>query len=160
MSEKKPNNPTGHELVITRTFDAPRALVWKAWTDPAHVMKWWGPNGFSNSSCESELLVGGRFHLNMCAPDGNSYPCNGIYREIREPERIVYDSEADESHPCGAGLPPRSLVTITFVEHDNKTTLTLHTRFETVVRKDAANQAGYSISWGQALERLDGFISA
>ncbi len=154
MSEKKPNNPTGHELVITRTFDAPRALVWKAWTDPAHVMQWWGPNGFSNSSCESELQVGGRFHLNMCAPDGNSYPCKGIYREITEPERIVYDSEADEGHPCGAGLPPRSLVTITFVEHNNKTTLTLHTRFETAARLDAANQAGYSTSWGEALGRL------
>lgn len=154
MSEKKPNNPTGHELIITRTFDAPRALVWKAWTDPQHVMQWWGPNGFSNSSCESELQVGGRFHLNMCAPDGNSYPCKGIYREIKEPERIVYDSEADEGHPCGAGLPPRSLVTITFAEHDNKTTLTLHTRFETAARLDAANKAGYSTSWGEALGRL------
>jgi len=154
MSEEKPNNPTGHELVITRTFNAPRALMWKVWTDPEHVMQWWGPNGFSNSSCESELQVGGRFHLNMCAPDGNSYPCKGIYREIKEPERIVYDSTADESHPCGAGLPPRSLVTITFAEHANRTTLTLHTRFETAARLDAASQAGYSVSWGEALGRL------
>ena len=157
MSEKKPN-PTGHELVITRIFNAPRALVWQAWTDPKHVMQWWGPNGFSNSSCESEMQVGGRFLLNMCAPDGNSYPCKGIYREIKEPERIVYDSEADESHPCGAGLPPRSLVTITFAEHGNKTTLTLHTRFETAARLDAANQAGYCISWGEALGRLTTII--
>ena len=143
------------ELVIARTFNAPRKLVWQAWTDPTHVMQWWGPNGFSNFSCKSDLRVGGAFHLNMCAPDGNIYPCTGIYREVAEPERIVYDSVADESHPCGAGLPPRSQVTITFVEHaDNKTTLTLHTRFETAARREAANQAGFSVSWGQALGRL------
>lgn len=145
---------SGREIIITRTFNAPRELVWKAWTDPQHIMQWWGPKGFSNSSCEADLRVGGKFLLHMCAPDGNTYPCTGIYREIVEPERIVYDSEADESHPCGAGLPPRSRVTVTFTEHGNKTTLTLHTRFESVARKDAANQAGYSVSWGEALERL------
>lgn len=84
------------ELVISRVFDAPRTLVWKAWTDPKHVMQWWGPKGFNNSSCESDLRVGGTFHLNMSAPDGNTYPCKGIYREIKEPEHIVYDSEACE----------------------------------------------------------------
>ena len=142
------------ELVITRVFDAPRELVWQAWTDPQHVMRWWGPKGFSNASCESDLRVGGSFLLNMRAPDGNIYPCKGFYREIVEPERIVYDSEADENHPCGAGLPPRSLVTVTFTEQGNKTTLTLHTRFKSAARKEAANLAGYSTSWGEALERL------
>ena len=142
------------EIVISRTFNVPRELVWKAWTDPQHVMQWWGPKEFKNSSCKSDLRVGGAFHLNMCAPDGSTYPCKGIFREIVEPERIVYDSEADESHPCGAGLPPRSLVTVTFEGHGNNTTLTLHTRFESEARRDAANLAGYSISWGEALERL------
>jgi uncharacterized protein YndB with AHSA1/START domain len=148
MSESK------QEIVISRTFDSPRTLVWKAWTDPRHVMKWWGPNGFGNSSCESDLRVGGKFSLNMRAPDGNTYPCQGIYLEIAKPERIVYDSTADNSHPCGAGLPPRSQVTVTFAEQDGKTTLTIHTRFETVARREVANQAGFSVSWGEALERL------
>lgn len=71
-----------------------------------------------------------------------------------EPERIVYDSTADEGHPCGAGLPPRARVTITFADLGDRTALTLHTRFENVARKEAANEAGYSVSWGQALERL------
>lgn len=154
MSAKTSGNLAGHEVVITRTFDAPRTLVWQAWTDPGHVMQWWGPKGFANASCKSELRVGGAFHLIMCGPDGNRYPCKGLYREIREPERIVYDSEAEDNHPCGAGLPPRSRVTITFAEHDGKTRLTLHTRFETPDRRDAADKAGYSMSWGQALERL------
>ena len=147
------------EIVISRVFDAPRELVWQAWTDPQHIMQWWGPKGFNNSSCEMELRVGGTFHLNMCAPDGNTYPCKGIFREIVEPERIVYDSEADESHPCGAGLPPRSVVTVTFSEHGDKTTLTLHTRFENEARRDAANQAGFSSSWGECLGRLEDFLT-
>jgi uncharacterized protein YndB with AHSA1/START domain len=147
------------DLIITRIFDAPRALVWKAWTDPQHIMQWWGPRSFSNSSCAIELCVGGAFHLNMCAPDGNTYPCQGIFREIVAPERIVYDSIADESHPCGAGLPPRSLVTVSFAEQGGKTTLTLHTRFETEARRDAANTAGYSSSWTECLGRLDDFLT-
>jgi uncharacterized protein YndB with AHSA1/START domain len=143
-----------HELVITRTFDAPRSLVWAAWTNPKHIMQWWGPQGFSNSSCELDLRVGGSFHLNMCAPDGNCYPCKGTYREIVEQERIVFDSEADDSHPCGAGLPPRSLVTITFAENNNRTTLTIHTVFESEARREAAVQARFNTSWAESLERL------
>ncbi|MBF0292407.1 MAG: SRPBCC domain-containing protein [Nitrospinae bacterium] len=154
------NSAGQRELVITRVFDAPRALVWQVWTDPKHIMRWWGPNGFSNSSCESDLRVGGRFHLNMSAPDGATYPCKGIYREIAEPERIVYESEADESHPCGAGLPPRSLVTLTFAESDGKTTLTLHTSFESEARRDAANKAGFSGSWTECLERLGEYLNS
>jgi len=154
MPVTAPNNPTGHELLISRTFHAPRALVWKAWTDPLHIKQWWGPKEFDNTACEADLRVGGTFLLIMCAPDGNAYPCKGIYREIVEPARIVYDSEAEENHPCGAGLPPRARVTITFTEHADKTTLLLHTLFETADRRDAANEGGFSKSWGEALERL------
>ena len=142
------------EIVLSRTFDAPRALVWKVWTDAKHVMQWWGPEGFGNSSCESDLRVGGRFVLNMCAPDGNTYPCTGIYREITEPERIVYDSEADESHPCGAGLPPRATVTVSFAERDGKAHLTLRTCFASAERKLAAANARFAVSWKEALDRL------
>ena len=142
------------EIVLSRTFDAPRALVWKVWTDAKHVMQWWGPEGFGNSSCESDLRVGGRFVLNMCAPDGNTYPCTGIYREITEPERIVYDSEADESHPCGAGLPPRATVTVSFAERNGKTHLTLHTCFANAERKQAAADARFVVSWEEAMDRL------
>ena len=145
-------------LIISRIFDAPRELVWQAWTDPAHIMQWWGPQGFENKACEADLQLGGRFRLEMRAPNGNTYPCVGTYREIVEPERIVFDSDADDSHPCGAGLPPRSVVTVGFADLGDKTLLTLHTRFESVPRRDAANRAGYSTSWGQALERLAGHL--
>lgn len=147
-------------LIIERTFGAPRELIWRAWTDPEHIKQWWGPQGFHNSSCDIELRVGGTFRLTVCAPDGNRYPCQGTFREIIEPERIVYDSTADDSHPCGAGLPPRSTVTISFVEQrGGRTQLILQTRFENASRRDAANEAGFSTSWGEALERLATIIS-
>jgi uncharacterized protein YndB with AHSA1/START domain len=148
------NTENNNKLVITRTFDAPRALVWQAWTDPKHIMQWWGPEGFNNETCTSDLRVGGRFQLEMRAPDGNVYPCIGTFREIVNHERIVYDGEAAEGHPCGAGIPPRAVVTISFAEQQGKTRLTLHTRFASGERKEAASVARFVISWEEALERL------
>jgi uncharacterized protein YndB with AHSA1/START domain len=147
-----------NELLITRTFDAPRELVWRAWTDPALITQWWGPGGYSVPFCTLDFRVGGLFHLHMCGPDGMTYPCRGTYQEIVEPERIVYSGEGEEGHPCGGGLPPRSVVTITFTDQGRKTLLTLHTLFESALRLDAANQNGYSMSWGMCLERLGEYI--
>ena len=142
------------ELSCSRTFDAPRALVWKAWTDSKHIEQWWGPNGFTGKSCTLDLRAGGLFDLTLCAPDGTSYPCRGMFHEIVEPERIVYDGETAEGHPCGAGLPPNSRVTVTFTEHNRQTTLTLHTRFMSVAQREAATQAGYRQGWEDSLQRL------
>lgn len=146
------------ELTLTRVFDAPRALVWGAWTDPKLVAQWWGPKAFTTSVCEIDLREGGAFRLDLCGPDGVIYPCKGIYHEIVEPERIVYSSDAAEGHPCGAGIPPRSRVTVTFIEHRTKTTLTLHTRFASAARREAAVQARFSISWQESLERLAKYV--
>jgi len=90
----------------------------------------------------------------VCGPDGGLYPCHGTYREIVPLERLVLAGEADEAHPCGAGLPPRSLVTVTFAEQAGQTTVTLHTRFASVERRAAAEEAGYRTSWAISLERL------
>lgn len=147
-----PENNT--ELLISRTFNAPRALVWQAWTDPKHIMQWWGPAGFNNETCASDLRVGGSFKLEMRAPDGNIYPCIGTFREIVNHERIVYDGEAAEGHPCGAGIPPRAVVTVSFAEQQGKTRLTLHTRFASAERKQAAAGARFVVSWEEALQRL------
>jgi len=152
------NHANNNELIITRTFDAPRALVWEAWTDPAHIMQWWGPAGFNNETCASDLRVGGRFQLEMRAPDGNVYPCVGTFREVIEHERIVYVGEAADGHPCGAGIPPRAVVTISFAEQQGKTHLTLHTRFASAERKAAAASARFVISWEEALGRLAGHL--
>src|SRR3989442_13310132 len=99
------------ELVITRVFDAPRDLVFKAGTEPQRLMRWWGPNGFTTPFCKVDLRPGGVFHYCMRSPEGQDYWGRGVYREIVEPERIVYlDSFADEEgtpvEPAHYGMSP------------------------------------------------------
>ncbi len=147
------------DLVLSRTFNAPRSLVWQAWTDPQHLVQWWGPVGFTGANCEMDLRVGGKFMLDLLGPDGMHYPCIGTYCEIRPEERIVYEGEAGEGHPCGSGLPPRSLVTITFEDAGSKTTVTIHTRFQTLERREAALRGGYGPGWTQSLERLAALLN-
>src|SRR5450755_196191 len=89
--------PTEHsewDLIITRVFDAPRELVFKAWTDPKHVAQWWGPKGFTNPVCELDVRVGGAIRIHMRAPDGVVYPMNGTFEEITPPERLAFVSSA------------------------------------------------------------------
>ena len=151
---------TDQEITITRLFNAPRELVWKVWTDPYHLQRWWGPHGFVNTDCAIQLQVGGVMHLNMHAPDGKVYPCQGTFREIIAPERLVYDGDPTAEHACGAGLPPNATVTITFAERGDQTLLTLHTRFAAAERLQAAAEAGFVIGWEATLETLvDYFIS-
>jgi uncharacterized protein YndB with AHSA1/START domain len=87
MAERETN--LLQDLVITRIFDAPRELVWKAWTDPALVMQWWGPKGFTSPSCRIDFRVGGQYLFCMRAPDDRDFWSGGEYAEIVEPRRIV-----------------------------------------------------------------------
>ena len=79
-----------HEVVISRLINAPRELVFDAWTDPKHFVHWWGPFPTTNPVCEMDLRPGGAFRWVMRAPDGVEYPLTGVHREIVRPERIVY----------------------------------------------------------------------
>jgi uncharacterized protein YndB with AHSA1/START domain len=141
-------------LVVTRIFDAPRELVFKIFTDPKHLARFWGPTGFTSNVREMDPRPGGAFCIDMRGPDGGICPCKGVYREVVEPERIVYIGEPDGSHGCGGGLPPRALVTITFAGHDGKTTLTINTRFEAAADRDAAVKMGFNLGWASSLDRL------
>ncbi|MDQ6703481.1 MAG: SRPBCC domain-containing protein [Pseudomonadota bacterium] len=141
-------------IIITRIFDAPRGLVFKMFTDPEHMARWWGPKGFTSTVREADPRPGGAFRIDMRGLDGGIYPCKGIYREVVEPERIVYIGEPDGSLGCGGGLPPRALVTITFAAHAGKTTLTINTRFEAAADRDAAVKMGFNAGWASSLERL------
>src|ERR1700678_1250094 len=82
----------GRELVLTRTFDAPRSLVFKAWIDPKHLAQWWGPKGFTNPVCDMDVRPGGAIRIVMRAPDDapaqfrGDHPMTGVFREIVEPE--------------------------------------------------------------------------
>ena len=75
------------ELVVTRVIDAPRRLVFRAWTQPEHIARWWGPQGFTTIHCEMDVRVGGAYRFGMRSPQGTEHWKRGVYREIVEPER-------------------------------------------------------------------------
>jgi uncharacterized protein YndB with AHSA1/START domain len=119
------------EMVISRLIDAPRDLVFKAWIHPDHVGQWWGPNGFSTTTHEIDVRPGGVWRYVMHGPDGADYPNRIDFREIAEPERIVYNHSGDSPED-----PTRFETTVTFEDHGGKTLLTMRALFETVAMRD------------------------
>ncbi|MGC1687732.1 MAG: SRPBCC domain-containing protein [Candidatus Acidiferrales bacterium] len=148
-------NGVGMEVKFTRVFDAPRGLVFKAWTDPKHVAQWWGPTGFTNPRCELDVRPGGAIRIDMRGPDGTVYPMSGVYQEIVEPERLVFTSIALDE----AGNPLfENLNTVTFAEHAGKTTITLQTRVMKSTDKALQYLNGMEIGWSMTLDRLKAHI--
>ena len=135
-------------IVVSRTFDAPLELLWKAWTEPEHFKNWYGPKGFTIPTCEIDLRVGGRHLWGMGSPDGRQMYFTGIYKEVVPMERLVFtDSMSDAEGNVmgmGEGMPESMDVTVTFVHVDGKTTVT--------VSHMGAEQA--AIGWEQAFEKL------
>jgi uncharacterized protein YndB with AHSA1/START domain len=84
------------EIVLTRVFDAPRELLWDAWTDPKHVVKWWGPRGFTITIHEMDVRPGGIWNHTMHGPDGTDYPGQCVFIEVVKPERIVYSMTGEK----------------------------------------------------------------
>jgi uncharacterized protein YndB with AHSA1/START domain len=133
MAEKNelPNEMADREFVITRIFDAPRELVFKALTEPARLAHWWGPKGFEMRTCKVDLRPGGLFHYSMAAPNGFEMWGKFVYREIVKPERIVFvNSFSDEAggitrHPMSPAWPQEVLNVLTLTEQNGKTTVTL-----------------------------------
>jgi uncharacterized protein YndB with AHSA1/START domain len=122
------------ELTITRVFAARSESVWKAWTDPAELMRWWGPKNFTAPVSEIDLRVGGSYLNCMMSPEGRDFWTTGVYREIVPMERLVCtDSFADEKgdvvpaayYGMPGDWPLELLVTVTFEESGGKTTMTL-----------------------------------
>jgi uncharacterized protein YndB with AHSA1/START domain len=148
------------DLVITRIFDAPRALVWKAWTDPKQVAQWWGPHGFTNPLCEWDARPGGAILVHMRGPTGSIFdmvmPMKGMFHEVAVPGRLVFTSTALED---AAGKPQlETLNTITFEEYNGKTRLTLHAKVVKAAPAAAGAIAGMEQGWSQSLEKLTAFL--
>ena len=125
---------TRGDVFIARVFNAPRELVWKAWTDPQHFRRWWGPRDFSCPFCEMDLQVGGKYLYCMRSPERKDYWGTGVFREIVPLERIVFtDSFGDEKgnvvpatyYGMSADFPLEMLVTVTFEDLGDKTKMTL-----------------------------------
>ena len=153
------NDAAQRTLTMTRRYKAPRALVWRVWTDPEHVAAWWGPFGPEETHSHIKATVGGVFHVAMRAPDGTEHPSRGVIREIVPPEKLVIVGDADAPDACGAGLPPRAIVTILFEEDANGTKLTLHAEFPSTEAMAAANAGGYSASWDETLDGLHAYFA-
>ena len=153
--------PAHHEIVIARVLPAPRQRVFDAWTQPEHIMQWWGPHAFTGMQCEVDLRVGGHFRIDLRGPDGLDYPCEGVFHEIVVPERIVYTGIADDRHPCGSGIPPHSRVTVSFDEMaPAETRLTIRARIASRELCDAIVGGGFVPGWRDAFERLEAVLAA
>jgi uncharacterized protein YndB with AHSA1/START domain len=160
MSDNKTTKePKNSELFITRIFDAPRGRVWKAWTEPDLMKRWWGPKGFTSPYCEIDFRIGGKFLSSMRSPEDKEYWSTGVYREIIPLERIVCtNSFADEKgnvvpathYGMSADFALEMLVTVTFDEDDGKTTLTL----QHVGIPAGAERDGAYVGWNQSLDKL------
>ena len=145
------------DLVMTRVFDAPRELVFKAWTETKHVAQWWGPKSFTNPVCEMDVRPGGAIRIHMRAPDGVVYPMTGVFQEIVVPERLVF---------VGSALDDKGnsmfdvLNTVIFADQRGKTALTLQLR---VIKATAAAPQylkGMEMGWTQSLDRLAALLGS
>jgi len=147
-SHETTTEPAARVLVVSRVLDAPRALVYAAWTEPDHLSRWWGPHGFSVLSAEVDRRVGGGWRVTMRSPEGRRHTSKGIYRELVPPERLVFTFawEGDEDGEPGH----ETLVTLSFTEEGGKTRMT----FRQAVFASAESRDAHEEGWGEAFERL------
>ena len=136
-------------IVTTRVFDAPRELVFAAWTDPKHLVQWWGPNGFTTTVHSIDVRPGGVWRFVMHGPDGRDYQNKIVFVEIAKPERLVYD------HVSG----PKFHVTVTFAERGKKTEVTVRMLFDTAAQRDfTVKEFGAVEGLQQTLGRLATYL--
>jgi uncharacterized protein YndB with AHSA1/START domain len=141
--------PTDREIVITRVFDAPRRLVWEAWTSPEHLPHWMlGPSGWTMPVCEIDLRPGGTWHFVWRHDNGNEMGMSGVYLEIVPPERLV-------STDSWGGDWPETLNTLVLTEEDGKTTVTQRILYPTKEARDAALRTGMKDGMAAGFDRLD-----
>jgi uncharacterized protein YndB with AHSA1/START domain len=117
--ETPASNTADREMSISRTLNAPIALVWEVWTKPEHIAKWWGPNGFSNTITVMDMQPGGEWHLVMHGPDGTDFKNRSVFKEIIPHKKIVFEHSA-----------PNFITTVDFEDLGDKTHLNWHMLFE------------------------------
>jgi uncharacterized protein YndB with AHSA1/START domain len=149
--------PGDRDIVMTRVFDAPRERVFKAYTDPDAIARWWGPRGWTTENRRMDVRPGGTWHYCMRGPDGAESWGLGVYREVVEPERLVYvDSFSDAD---GNTVPPSMVITVTFAEQGEKTRLTVHTVFSTPEERDQVLEMGVVEGMNETLDRLEELLA-
>jgi uncharacterized protein YndB with AHSA1/START domain len=159
----------GTDFVLTRVFDAPRSLLFKVWTEPEHLQQWFSPKGYAVISARMDLRPGGTYHYGMRMADGKEMWGKWIFKEIVPPERIVFvDTFSDSQggltrHPFAPDWPPKMMSTITFAEHEGRTTLTVrwapHDATEIEQRKFDAGHDSMRMGWGGTMEQLTAHLA-
>lgn len=140
------------KLTITRMFDAPCSLVFKVWTQPGHFARWLGPKDFTTTFCQMDVRLGGTYRACIRSPEGKDHWMQGVYREIVEPERLVFtfaweDEDTKPKH--------ETIVTVTFVDQHGKTLLTFHQAdFESVESRDS-----HRSGWSECFDRLEVYLA-
>jgi uncharacterized protein YndB with AHSA1/START domain len=153
VGETTYTTPSDRELVTTRAFDAPRDLVWEAWTSPEHLPNWLlGPEGWTMPVCESDLRVGGAWHFVWQSDaDGSEMGMTGEYKEIAPPERLV-------STQSWGGDWPETLNTLVFTEEDGLTVMTQTILYPSQEARDAALATGMQQGMDAGFSRLDAYL--
>lgn len=166
VAERQPaRGPEEWEVVITRVFDAPRELVFKAWTDCGLFRRWWGPKGYTTPFCQIDARPGGQFFSSMRSPEGQEYWSKGVCRELVAPERLVMtDSFADEKgnivpasyYGMGEDWPIEMLISVRLEEHEGKTRLTLRHGGAGAIAAEARRdmEQGWNESFDKLVELL------
>lgn len=148
--ETENKDPTNRQLSISRLLDAPRELVWKVWTDPEHIAKWWGPSGFTNTIFKMEVKPGGEWEFIMHGPDGTDYKNKHIFHEIVKEERLVLDHVS----------APKFRMTVTFEDKGDRTLLKLHSVFESAEQLEQVIKV-FKADQGmkQNVDRLENYLA-
>ena len=156
-------NERKKELTMIRIFDAPRKLLWRAWTDQKIVTIWWGPKGVTKPTCEVDARKGGKINIVMLAGKemgnlaGQEWPMTGTFEEVSPPDRLVYTANALEDK---SKTLLETRITVTFDEIRGKTKLTVHILLAKSSDTPKAKFAiqGMEAGWTQSLDKLAGFI--
>lgn len=142
------------EIVLSRVFDAPRELVFKAWTDSQHVAQWWGPNGFTTTVHEMDVRPGGVWRFVMHGPDGVDYDNKMVFAEVVEPERLVFN------HSSGAEGDAGFDTIVTFVDEGAKTRLTIRQIYATAAERDYVAREYHAVEMGnQTFDRFAEYLA-
>lgn len=148
----KTNDLSSRTVTIKRTFDAPIKLVWEAWTQPEHIIQWWGPKGMDTKVIEHDFRVGGQWKYSMLMPDGNEFITDGVYSVIVELKKIF---SLANFKPMTEGVEIQSL----FEEFGSKTNFTFNVVHPTEEYRIQQEQMGILNGWGSVFDRLNEFLN-
>ena len=157
MMNQDQKNEHIKELIIKRSFNISRTILYEMWTKPEHLSKWYGPKNFSVSECRTDLQPGGEFFINMKSPDGKIYPSTGIWRELDPPGKLVFSLV---SHFDDNGHPQMEMLnTLIFEEEENITKMIMKIK-EIKTLPEINPLKGLDFAWNQSFDKLSSLIES